>query len=769
LDILGQLRKLIEITFKSGTHDLTIKGADGTIPGTPAPTQDIEVQIGDGPAVQSMTTDSNIQTFTNKTIDSADNTITIDADDPNTTIINIDFDNIKDMGVNTEDILDSAVTTAKIADMNVTTAKIADLNVTTDKLNADAVDNSKLADNAVQTENIVDSNVTTVKIADLNVTNAKLEADAVTNDKLADNAVQTENITDLNVTTAKLAADAVDNSKLADNAVQTENIVDLNVTTAKIADGNVTTAKIEDLNVTTAKLAPDAVDNTKLADNAVQTENIVDGNVTDAKIDTVSASKVTGQFPELLVVDGAAAITTNAITLPNGATYINVTGSGPLSTINSGMNTNKLYYLQNDSVAEILVTAGGNIETGTGGDITWAPGATLAFFDDGMNHNVVGGSGAGGAGGLELVALSSSLDPAEISTHYLVDTTANEITVNLPDGSALSATDQKTATIRFTDSTEQFSTNNLILVPAINEQIDGFSIDESLIVDVAGAWVEVSWDSATSRWALNTSGGSGGGGGGGLIIEEYAYNATLPSPLVKDRHYLIDFGGNSNENASATLPAIGTDVGAIKVTPINNGGGCTITLTADGTDLINDPELGSSASYIIDVGSATFNSNINDNTWEVTDGYWSTATNANETLWQRKFLTADITATDTDITDLGFNGLTVGKTYRVIINMAVAIPQGVGSDSIFMEAVTDPSGAATLVSQHLFATASAAGNDVGNTIRTSNSSIFVAESTDLLLRATISGTLTLQGNGAINETWVIIEELPQHKLTDKFT
>jgi hypothetical protein len=147
-------------------------------------------------------------------------------------------------------------------------------------------------------------------------------------------------------------------------------------------------------------------------------------------------------------------------------------------------------------------------------------------------------------------------------------------------------------------------------VPAIGEQIDGFSIDESLIVDVAGAWVEISWDSATSRWALNTSGGSGGGGGGGLIIEEYAFG-SLPANLVKDRHYLVDFGGGSSLNASATLPAIGTDVGAIKVTPINNGGGCTITLTADGTDLINDPELGSSTSYIIDVGSATFNSNIN--------------------------------------------------------------------------------------------------------------------------------------------------------------
>ena len=110
-------------------------------------------------------------------------------------------------------------------------------------------------------------------------------------------------------------------------------------------------------------------------------------------------------------------------------------------------------------------------------------------------------SGLGG-GGLELTAISSSAT-VSIGKHYQVDTTSAPITLTLPLGSAIASGDLPNATIRFSDSRSNFSTNNLTITPNSSNQIGSNGAGETLVIDISNAWVELSWDG--SRWVQNDS------------------------------------------------------------------------------------------------------------------------------------------------------------------------------------------------------------------------------------------------------------------------
>ena len=85
--------------------------------------------------------------------------------------------------------------------------------------------------------------------------------------------------------------------------------------------------------------------------------------------------------------------------------------------------------------------------------------------------------------------------------NYLVNTTGGAITATLPAGSAF-------ATIRFTDDawTWDGSTTHLTIAPATGGQIQGLAVNETLVCDVRGAWVELNWDATNSVWAVSTGG-----------------------------------------------------------------------------------------------------------------------------------------------------------------------------------------------------------------------------------------------------------------------
>ena len=110
-------------------------------------------------------------------------------------------------------------------------------------------------------------------------------------------------------------------------------------------------------------------------------------------------------------------------------------------------------------------------------------------------------SGLGG-GGLELTAISSSAT-VSIGKHYQVDTTSAPITLTLPSGILIASGDLPNATIRFSDSRSNFSTNNLTITPNSADQIGSNGAGETLVIDISNAWVELSWDG--SRWVQNDS------------------------------------------------------------------------------------------------------------------------------------------------------------------------------------------------------------------------------------------------------------------------
>lgn len=115
---------------------------------------------------------------------------------------------------------------------------------------------------------------------------------------------------------------------------------------------------------------------------------------------------------------------------------------------------------------------------------------------------------------------------------------------------------------------------------------------------------------------------------------------------------------------------------------------------------------------------------------------------------QEKFLSADITVDTTDITDLRFSNLDVGKTYRVCSHVRASFPSA--SDNIDLTSVHN---AVTVIAN----TVSSATNLVkkGNYCRG-----FTAAATTLThnVSSLAAGNL-VQGNGTVSETWIELCEI----------
>jgi hypothetical protein len=103
-----------------------------------------------------------------------------------------------------------------------------------------------------------------------------------------------------------------------------------------------------------------------------------------------------------------------------------------------------------------------------------------------------------GGGGLEVVLASNNISPAEVSTHYLVDTSSS-ITITLPDSTSLSSADTKKAVIRISDIGENSETNNITINASGSDVIkmDGVAASSSLIFDVNGTWIQLALSGTT--------------------------------------------------------------------------------------------------------------------------------------------------------------------------------------------------------------------------------------------------------------------------------
>jgi hypothetical protein len=114
---------------------------------------------------------------------------------------------------------------------------------------------------------------------------------------------------------------------------------------------------------------------------------------------------------------------------------------------------------------------------------------------DDIVHYIGGG---GGGGGLSPQSKSTNFT-AESGIHYLIDTSGGAVTVTLPTG-------EDGARIRFSDSDNTFATNNVTINRAGSDTINYAGLnDTQLKLDINSSWTELTWDTANSRWLVDTA------------------------------------------------------------------------------------------------------------------------------------------------------------------------------------------------------------------------------------------------------------------------
>jgi len=174
-------------------------------------------------------------------------------------------------------------------------------------------------------------------------------------------------------------------------------------------------------------------------------------------------------------------------------------------------------------------------------------------------------------------------DTALRASYYQADV-ATSFTLNLPSGA-------DGVGFKFGDSTGNMSlTNTLTLQPAAGEKINGYAIDEPLILDLPNAWVILSWDATLGLYVLDDQYGVSTGSGGGLAPKIETANFTFE----KNISHIVD---TTLGPITGTLPAVadssfvtgyadrlrtfGTNPFTIETTGADTVGGATSRVISD--------------------------------------------------------------------------------------------------------------------------------------------------------------------------------------------
>jgi len=189
----------------------------------------------------------------------------------------------------------------------------------------------------------------------------------------------------------------------------------------------------------------------------------------------------------IFALDYSGLTTSKTLTVPDR--------SSTIATLDGNQTFTGILSLSTANVVSLAITGGlqvGNVTssaaTAGSGAIKYSSG--FLYFSDGTNWNTI-------AQYANSIYQSASFTAAN-NVNYFVDTTFGAVTATLPSGFI-------NARIRFADVKEKWGLNNLIINPASGQKIDNLAINESLIMDINGSWIELSWDSTSSSWVVTGS------------------------------------------------------------------------------------------------------------------------------------------------------------------------------------------------------------------------------------------------------------------------
>lgn len=132
--------------------------------------------------------------------------------------------------------------------------------------------------------------------------------------------------------------------------------------------------------------------------------------------------------------------------------------------------------------------------------------------------------------------------------------------------------------------------------------------------------------------------------------------------------------------------------------------------------------------------------------------------------WQQKFLSADVTTDNTDMGDIQFNNLIIGRTYRISGPIAFLVD---ATDVNTTVTIGSAAGGVGTIYGSITQTRDDAG-DVSPVVHANI--VFVAVSTSVYFRTgTLGAGSAIKGNGSSNETSPILEELNNYESTTDFS
>lgn len=139
----------------------------------------------------------------------------------------------------------------------------------------------------------------------------------------------------------------------------------------------------------------------------------------------------------------------------------------------------------------------------------------------------------------------------------------------------------------------------------------------------------------------------------------------------------------------------------------------------------------------------------------------SLSVNPFETKHQQKFLSADATVASADHTDLKFSNLEIGKMYKATMHVQFNFSGSAGNAQLQMKHN------GSILTEARYDSPDSTTNAI---VSETHYAIFEATATTVIFESIgLNVARALAGNGAADETWTMLEELPNHKVTTQWT